>query len=82
MKDGANLVMFSAKGNIYQLQKRGSKIKSIPLGSIDEQYRHLLIILNKKDQKVSYLKQDDAILFKDTPVHKVPFLTLNEIVKK
>ncbi|MDX2281221.1 MAG: hypothetical protein NW218_16670 [Saprospiraceae bacterium] len=82
VKDGANLVMFSAKGNIYQLQKRGSKIKSIPLGSIDEQYRHLLIISNKKDQKVSYLKQDDAILLKDTPVHKVPFLTLNEIVKK
>lgn len=82
VKDGANLVMFSAKGNIYQLQKRGSKIKSIPLGSIGEQYRHLLIISNKKDQKVSYLKQDDAILFKDTPVNKVPFLTLNEIVKK
>jgi hypothetical protein len=80
VKDGSNLVLFSARGNIYQLQTRGSKIKSVPLGTVNKQHQHLLIVVNKNDHKVSYLKQEDSFLLKG-PYNKVPFLTLNQIMK-
>lgn len=82
VKDGERLIMFTPKGNIYQLLKKGSKMTSIHLGSIDDPYRNLLVVVQKKENKASFLKQNDAALFESSRKNELPFRTLNEIMKK